>query len=181
MGRMTQTRPPLSKDTIEAFAASAVAWAVRLLGVLVAPGADRRRRLMRRFLNHIERAVECIVFLWAVERSRLGEAEASLRQSLVGPTPRRTRRPRSVPPGFRRTMGSRRLFWKCARIRARGADALTRVARLLEALAHPERYIARFMRRLANGVRFSQLVACAPPAHACVSLARPDARFADSS
>ncbi len=167
MGRMTQPRPPLSKDLIEAFAASAVAWLVRLLGVLTTPGAERRRRLMRRFLHHIERAVECIIFLRAVER--------------LGPTPRSRRRPRFAPNGFRRTMGNRRLFWKCARIRARGADPFARVSRLLEALANPEPYIARFMRRLVNGVSFFHLVACAPPAHACASPARPDARFADSS
>jgi hypothetical protein len=78
-------------------------------------------------------------------------------------------------------MGSRRLLWKCARIRARRADPLARVARLLEVLAFPERYIARFMRRLINGVSFFHIVACAPPAQACVSLARPGPRFADSS
>ncbi|MGH6951642.1 MAG: hypothetical protein ACREH4_12255, partial [Vitreimonas sp.] len=80
---MTHALPPLTKDLIDAFAASAVAWLVRLLGVLTAPGAERRRRLMRAFLNRIERAVECIVFLWAVER--------------FGPTPRECRRrPRST-------------------------------------------------------------------------------------
>jgi hypothetical protein len=164
---MTQALPLPTKPPIEALAASAVVWLVRLLGVLVAPGAERRRRGLRRFLDHIERAVECIIFLWAVER--------------LGPRPRKRRRPRSVPPGFRRAMGSRRLFWKSARIRARGADALARVSRLLEVLARPAPYIARFLRRLLRGVAFSRLVPCAPPAHACASLARPDAAFADSS
>ena len=167
MRPMTHALPPLTKDLLEALAASAIAWAVRLLGVLTAPGAERRRRLMRRFLNHIERAVECIIFLKALAR--------------FGPVPRKSRRPRSLPPGFRRTMGSRRLFWKSAGIRARGAHALARVARLLEALANPEPYIARFMRRLTNGVNFFHLIPCAPPAAACASLARPDVRYADSS
>jgi hypothetical protein len=167
MRLMTHALPPLNQAGIEALAASAIAWMVRLLGVLTALGATRRRRLMRRFLNHIERAVECIIFLKAVAR--------------LGPSPRRRRHPRSVPKGFRRTLGSRRLFWKSARIRARGADAFTRIARLLEALANPQPFIARFMRRFSTGVSFHHLVPCAPPGEALVSLAFADARFADSS
>src|SRR5262245_15582316 len=167
MRLMTHALPPLTKAVLEALAASAIAWLVRLLGVLTALGAARRRRLMRRFLNYIERAVECIIFLKAVAR--------------LGPSPRRRRHPRSVPPGFRRTMGSRRLFWKSARIRARGADAFTRIARLLEALANPEVYVGRFMRRFTSGVSFHHLVPCAPPDEACASLAFAETRFADSS
>ena len=164
---MTHALPPLTKDLIDAFAASAVAWAVRLLGVLVAPGAARRRSAVRRLLTFLERAVESIVFLWAVQR--------------YGPAPRKTRRPRSVPRGFRRTMGNRRLFLKYARIRARGADAFARVARLLAALAHPERYIARFTRLFLRGVNFSHLVPCAPPAVAISADAPLRCAFADSS
>ena len=64
---MTHAYPPLTKDLIDAYAASAVAWLVRFLGVLTAPGAARRRKLMQRFLNFIERAVESIIFLRAVQ------------------------------------------------------------------------------------------------------------------
>lgn len=167
MAPMTHALPPLTKDLIDVFAASAVAWAVRLLGVLVAPGAVRRRRPMRRLLTFLERAVECIVFLWAVQR--------------FGPTPRGLRRPRSVPRGFRRVMGNRRLLLKCARIRARGANPLARVARLLEALAHPERYISRFIQRFMRGVSFFHLVPSAPPAVALSADAPRACAFADSS
>ena len=167
MGAMTHALPPLNQARLEALAASAIAWLVRLLGVLTALSAARRRRLMRRFLNHIERAVECIIFLKAVAR--------------LGPASRRRSHPRSVPAGFRRTLGSRRLFWKSARIRARGADAFTRIARLLEALANPQPFIARFMRRFSSGVSFHHLVPCAPPGNPCASLAFADARFADTS
>src|SRR5687767_8360498 len=57
MRRMTHAFPPLTKDLIEAYAASAVAWAVRFLGVLVRPRASRRRSV-RGLLKWLERAVE---------------------------------------------------------------------------------------------------------------------------
>ena len=80
---MTNALPPLTKDLIDAFAASAVAWAVRLLSVLFAPSAARRQRLLRRFVNHLECCVEAIIFLKAVRR--------------FGPPPQR--RPRRQPTG----------------------------------------------------------------------------------
>lgn len=88
---------------------------------------------------------------------------------------------RSVPPGFRRTRGDPRLFWKSARIAKRNATPIDRVRRLLEALADGERYIAHFMKRLARGLCFGRLVACAPPAVAPVAGALPPTSFADSS
>jgi hypothetical protein len=155
---MTPALPPLTKDMIDAFAASAILWLTRLLGVVVDPSAQRRRRLLARFVRHIERCVECIIFLMAVER--------------FGPPPRRRTAPRSTPPGFRRKRGNLRLFWKIARIRAdRRAGLIARVARLLHALAHPEPHIARFMRELAKGLRHSTLIACAPAATALLASA----------
>jgi hypothetical protein len=168
MAAMTNALPPLTKDLIDAFAASAVAWAVRLLGVLFAPSAVRRQRLLRRFVNHLERCVEAIIFLRAVR--------------LFGPPPqRRPGRPRSAPPGFRRTRGGLHLFLKSARIRARNAGLIERVARLLDALAHSGRHVAHYMKRLAAGLHFGALIPCAPPAAALVADAPLAIAFADSS
>jgi hypothetical protein len=151
MPAMTNALPPLTKDLIDAFAASAVLWLTRLLGVVTDPSAPRRRRLLTRFVRSIERCVEHIIFLMAVER--------------FGPPPQRRHAPRSTPPGFRRTRGDFRLFWKIARIRAhRRASLIARLAQLFRALAHPEPHIARFTRELAKGLRHSSLIACAPPA-----------------
>jgi hypothetical protein len=165
---MTNALPPLTKDLIDAFAASAVAWAVRLLSVLFAPSAARRQRLLRRFVNHLERCVEAIIFLKAVRR--------------FGPPPqRRPRRPRSTAPGFRRTRGGLHLFLKSARMRARNASLIERVARLLEALAHSGRYVAHYMKRLAAGLHFGGLIPCAPPVVALAADAPVALAYADSS
>ena len=165
---MTQPLPPLTKDLIDAFAASAVAWAVRLLGVLFAPSATRRQRLLQRFVNHLERSVEAIIFLKAVR--------------LFGPPPqRRPRRPRSTPPGFRRTRGGLHLFLKSARIRARNASLIERVARLLEALAQSGRYVAHYMKRLAAGLHFGGIAPSDPPAATLGADAPTATAFADSS
>jgi hypothetical protein len=167
MRRMTQPLPPLTKDLLEAFAASAVAWLVRLLGIVLTPGAARRRRLLRGFLNHIERCVECIVLLEAVRQ--------------LPPPPRQSARPRSTPPGFRRSRRNIRQLWKCAHIRARHAGPIARITRLLDVLARPEPYVARFIQRLGKGVAFSRLVLAAPPAAAFTSAAPRAIAFADSS
>src|SRR5262245_23448554 len=150
MAPMTNALPPLTKDLIDAFAASAVAWAVRLLGVLFAPRAVRRQRLLGRFVSRLERAVEAIIFLKAVR--------------LMGPPPRPCARPRSAPRGFRRTRGSFYHLLKSARIRARSASLTDRIGRLFEALAHSGRYVAHYMKRLAAGLHFGGIIPCAPPA-----------------
>ena len=81
--------PPLTSDLIEAYAASAVVWLVRLLGIVLDPSAARRRRRLARFVRWIERCVEAILFLRAVHA--------------FGPPPQRRRIPRPAPVGFRRT------------------------------------------------------------------------------
>ena len=158
---MTNALPPLTRNLLEAFAAHAIAWAVRLLGVLVDPSAPRRRRRLTRFVRVLERFVEHILFLEAVHA--------------FGPPPqRRARRPASTPAGFRRTGKRLTLFWKIARIRApRGASLIDRVAQLLSALAHPAPYVARFTKELCKGLRSTRLVPTAPPAYALAGAGTP--------
>jgi hypothetical protein len=72
----------------------------------------------------------------------------------------------SLRHGFRRVVGAKRLFVKCARIRARRACLRARVARLIEALINPQPHIAIFLKRLAHGLHGARLILCAPPAQA---------------
>ncbi len=165
---MKHPRPPLTKDRIEAFAASAVAWVVRLLGAVLHPRAEVRRRRLAAIVRRAERFVEYIIFLKATDRA--------------GPPPKRRIAPCSVPPGFRQVSRRPTLFWKIARIRApRGAGFAARLVRLLEAIASPERHIARFLKQLWKGLRFSRLVPRKPPAHRLAAIAAPTIAFADSS
>src|SRR5688572_16482607 len=166
---MKNDLPPLTRNLLEAFAAHAIAWAVRLLGVLVDPSAPRRRRRLTAFVRKLERFVEVTLFLEAVHA--------------YGPTPkRRTTTPRSTPPGFRRVGKRLTLFWKIARIRAdRRASLIDRVARLLSVLAHPAPYIARFIKHLCKGLRRTRLVPGAPPAAALTADAPCATAFTDSS
>ncbi|MGH6952422.1 MAG: hypothetical protein ACREH4_16280 [Vitreimonas sp.] len=164
---MTHARPPLTKDLIDALVASAVGWGVRLLCVLLGPGAVRRARPLHRFVQRLERHVECIVFLKALMR--------------MGPPPRRPPHPGSLAPGFRSTRGSVRHFFKSARIRARNATLIGRLARLIDALADSEAYVAHFMARLARGLWLGGIVVCAPPAVSLCADAPGVRAFADSS
>jgi hypothetical protein len=167
MRRMTQALPPLTQDLLDAFIASAVAWAVRLLGAVTHPRAPRRRRTLTAFVRRVERFVEHILFLKAVHA--------------FGPPPQRRNTPRSTPPGFRRSRGNFRLFWKIAGIRAHArASLIDRVARLLHVLGHSARHVARFTRELCKGLH-SALVPLAPPAVALTTDAACAVAFADSS
>jgi len=165
---MQQRPPPLTNDLIEAFAASAVAWLVRLLGVVLDPNAERRRRRLIAFVRRVEHRVECIIFLKALHA--------------FGPRPRQRRIPRPAPTGFRCKRRRLRLFCKVARIRAhRTAGFAARIGQLLSALAHPARYVARFMKHLRRGLRGSGLVPSAPPASALRCAPASAAACADSS
>src|SRR5687767_9068781 len=113
---MTHARPPLTKDWIDALAASAVAWALRLLRVLIAPGAERRAALDC-FVQKLEGHVENIAVVKAEMR--------------MGPPPRGPPHPGARTPGFRSRRGSVRHFFKSARIRARNANLVGRVASLI--------------------------------------------------
>ena len=154
LAAVKHSRLPISPDRLEAIGASAVLWLAWLAGVIFSLGAPRKSRRLRRFVKRCERWVECITYLRA--RLRFGSA------------PHFHHAPRAAAaPGFRRQGGSKRLFMRCARIRApRGASLRERVTRLLEALAYPEPYMARLLKRLAHGLHGARLVVCAPPAYA---------------
>jgi hypothetical protein len=169
MPLMTQAHPPLTPSLIDAFIASAVLWLMRLLGVILHPSAPRRRRRLVPFVRRLERFVELILFLQAVHA--------------YGPLPPKPRaRPLSAPPGFRRVQRRFTLFWKIARIRApRGASLADRLGQLLNAIANPARYVARFMKRLCKGLRGSRLIPCVPPALTLTPTAAPAPAFPDTS
>ena len=163
--------PPLNHALVDAFAASALDWLGWLLGVVLTLGAARRSRRLKRWVERLERAVEAIVFLKAALRIGL---PAGRRAPL---------RPLDAPAGFRRLRFARRrrLLFKSARICDRRLDLRRRVLAAIAALAHPERYIARFAARLARGLCVSGLIPAAPPAHACTSLAARATAFIDDS
>jgi hypothetical protein len=167
MPAMKQQLPPLTQDLIDAFTASAGLWLGRLAALLFNPRAAARRRLFVRLVQFGERWVEYILFCMAAHR--------------LGPRPRRICMRLSDRPGFRITCGDNRLLWKSARIRLRGANLIARVERLFEALANPDVYVARYMKRLARGLCFRRLTARAPAAVALASAEATAVAFADSS
>jgi hypothetical protein len=168
MRRMQTVRPLITAQRLEAYTASALRGLTWLLGVVFTIGSHARGRRVRSLITLAERVVESILFLEAVLR--------------YGPPPRRRGYPRPTPTGFRRCANYRlALLFKRAGVRARRASALTRVLRLFEVLARPERYIAFFLKRVLRGLRPGALAPAAPPAFACADLAARDAAFADSS
>ena len=52
---------------------------------------------------------------------------------------------------------------------------------VLDAIAHPERHIARFLKALGKGLRLARLIPIAPPAHALAANAPCALGFADTS
>jgi hypothetical protein len=169
MAVMKPSPPLISKAQTDAFAASGLAWLGWLLAVILKLGAPRKSRTLRRFVEKLERFVEHTIFLMAVQRLAL---------------PRRRRRPTppcSIAAGFRRAMRRPRSLFKLGRIRARGKSLHKRVLRLISALANPAPYVERFLRRLRRGPSAFTIIAAAPPAVACASLAPPELRFLDDS
>jgi hypothetical protein len=154
---------------VDAFAASALLWLAWLAAVCLKLGAPQRSRTLRRHVCALERAVEAIVLLMATLRLR--------------PPPQRRRHPRSAPAGFHRRPFKRncRLLMKHARICDRRLSLLQRVERLIEALADPERFIARFIARLRRGLIGSRLLIVAPAAARCAGLACPAVEAIDDS
>jgi hypothetical protein len=167
---MKHALPPLTKDLIEALAASAVAWLGRLLGVLLSPHAASHRRKLHRLVQTGERWVEEILFIMAGFRLRVLERKR-----------RRVHARVFACPGFRVSRGSHILLLKSARIRLRGASLVQRVERLFAVLADPERAVAHYMRRLARGLCLRRLVAAAPAAVALAHEPPHAIAFADSS
>ena len=153
-------QPPLITQTrVEAFTASALGFVCWLFGVIVKFGLTGRSKRLRDILNYAERAVEFTLFLHAVAR--------------FGPLPKKKHRQPSAPPGFRMAQSRLKLFYKRANIRASKASAIERVFALIEALQHPERAIAYFLKRIRKGLRGRRLVIVAPVADAFFSVSAP--------
>lgn len=166
---MQTAQPHITEERIAAYSAAAFSCLMWLLSVIFALGAPRRSRRLKRFLTRCERRVEMILFLMAHRRA--------------GPVRRpRTLRPGSVPPGFRRAQPTPRLIFRAARIRARGQSLRQRALRLLEVMAAPERFVARFLKRILKGLCLRRFVAAAPPPRELAARAMPATpAFADSS
>ena len=126
-----------------------------LFGVILRFGLSGRGKKLRDMLSFAERTVEFTLFLHAVAR--------------YGPLPKKRRRPASAPRGFRLAQSQLKLFYKRANIRARKAGAIERIFTLLEALQHPERAIAYFLKRIRKGLRARRFVIAAPVAEALIS------------
>lgn len=158
MSAMTQNRAIIiTTARVDAYFASALRLLAWLFGVMLRLPRAGRSVCLKRILSRAERTVEGVLFLRAV--------------TFYGPLPRRRRHPHSTPRGFRRNLGNRRAFMKSVRIRAKKANAFTRVMALLDALAHPQSAVAYFLKQICAGLRGSRLVAVAPPAHALESRA----------
>jgi hypothetical protein len=170
--------PPLSPHPDpEALVALARLWLLRVAAVLIELVEGRiggaLKRALRLHIAHAERGVEAIIFLMASARITW---PPSLR--------RETHRPRNTPRGFRRSrVGSdvRRLTHG-AFAGARTGALSERVRRMLDVLAHPERSIARMIRRIVHGLVRARLVAAAPPTRVFICGApAPRPAGADSS
>src|SRR5688572_8907401 len=98
---MTQQAPlpPLTKHLVDALIASATLWLVRLLGVLLNPRAEPRRRRCTRLVQCAERWVEHVLFVAAGQR--LGV--------ILGKR-RRANHHVIARPGFRIARGANRLL-----------------------------------------------------------------------
>ena len=162
--------PPLTQHIVDAFFASATLWLMRLLGVLLNPRAETRRRRLVRFVQMAERWVEHVLFVAAAHRI-----------GVVFGKRRFTAQRIDRCPGFRIRVGTNRLLWKSARIKLKSRDLIARISRLLESLTHPKAYVAHFMKRLAHGLCFRRLVAFAPQAQPVIILGAVDAPIADTS
>ncbi|GIK48888.1 MAG: hypothetical protein BroJett013_15850 [Alphaproteobacteria bacterium] len=168
---MNPHRPRTTQKELQAFAACAFLCLLRLVGFLARWTDPRARRALKRYLQRKERFVATVLLLTAIVRIRH----------------RPTLQPRvACKPGFRRTRGRLKLLIKSARLARRQAPVRQRILHLLDAFAHPERYIRHFIKRLRRGVRIVGIVAAAPPAAAppAAAIAAPPARVvlcADSS
>lgn len=134
---------------LEALFARVGFWLEWVLAVVSRIGALNGSRRLRAYVARTEKTVEGLLFLAATERLR--------------PPPPRTRRPAGTRTGYRRLGTGKRLMLRMARIRVRGtlAERLAAIARVFH---DPERYIARFVKRLRRGLVSSRLVLAAPVA-----------------
>ncbi|MCL4714208.1 MAG: hypothetical protein KJZ75_04830 [Hyphomonadaceae bacterium] len=163
----THYQPAMTRDRIDALAAAIWACVRRLIWLALFYPLAGRKRAMRRQVRRFEYLVECLLVLRA--------------DRLVRPPPGRPRH-RFAPTGFRRVQSSGRLLMRLARIRLRRGSLLARLVRLVRVLRAPERYIARFVRRMRRGVCVTHLVPVAPPARRFTIRAAPALpALADSS
>jgi hypothetical protein len=141
------------------------------MGVLLAPRAGAHKRRLARLVATAEAWVEQIILIMAARRLRVAPGK---RRRINGSV--------VAIPGFRVSRGSPRLFLKCARIRlGRGGSLTARVQRLIDVLANPQVYIARFAKRLARGLCLLRLVTSAPAASPFTSADALPVAIADSS
>lgn len=150
MTAMTKSRPIITIARADAYLASALRLLMWLFDVMLRLTLSGRSARLQRLLSRAERAVECALFLRAV--------------ALYGPPPSRRPRPAWAPHGFRRNRRSAGAFFKSVGIRARKASVLERVFALIEALTHPSRAVAYFLKQICRGLRGSHLVAVCPSA-----------------
>lgn len=157
----------LSQQHIAHLREAALMWIIWLLGVITRIGPLSRARRLRRFVAEYERFAERLVFVLAARR-------------LYRPS-RKVLRHASVQRGFRHKRVSRRLLFKSARIRAKGADLWVRIQRVRDVLTDPERYVIAFMRKLRRGLRRFRIVLTAPASDALGPTRAQASAYANSS
>jgi hypothetical protein len=159
---------PPSQHSIDALAAAIIVFVIELAQAIFKSHPEHTRRVHRAILQ-AERAVELMLLLMAF---RLATPPAQRLSSFAR---------RNTPAGFTRRVRVSRLLFKYARVRQRHGAFHQRIARLIEAIAAPSRYVQRLLKRLHKGLRGSRLVAAHPPAHALCADAQAIASYADSS
>ncbi len=166
---MSKPYQPPTQQCIDALAAAIVVFVVELAQAIFSLDPEHTRRRLHRAVQRAERGVEVMFFLMALR--------------LAGPPPKRnvSMSRRNTPHGFSRRTKRSMLVFKYARVRLRHRNFYLRIARLIEAVAHPMRYVQRLLKRLSKGLRGSRLVAARPTAHALCADAPLSACYANSS
>lgn len=166
---MSKPYQPPTQQCIDALAAAIVVFVVDLAQAIFSFDPEHTRRRLHRAIQRAERAVEVLLFLMALR--------------LAGPPPKRniSISRRNMPRGFSRRTKHSALVFKYARVRLRHGNFYLRIARLIEAIVQPMRYVRRFLKRLAKGLCGSRLVAARPVAHALCADAPLIADYANSS
>ncbi len=130
---MSKPYQPPTQQSIDALAAAIVVFVVELAQAIFSFRPEHTRRRLHRAIQRAERAVEVMLFLMALR--------------LAGPPPKShvsTSR-RNTPRGYSRRTKRSMLLFKYARMRQRHCNFYLRVARLIEASAHPMRHVRRFL------------------------------------
>lgn len=154
---------------IDALAAAIIMFVIELAQAIFAPRPENTRRRIHHAIRRAERAVELMLLLMAFRRAT---PPAQPLSSFAR---------RNTPAGFRRRMTRARLLLRHARVRLRAGAFHQRLARLVEAIAAPSRYVQRFVKRLHKGLRGSSVVAARPSAATLFDGAPRVAILADTS